>query len=297
MKLMETVKIGNLKITLLNDGFFKLDGGAMFGMVPKTLWSKTNPADENNRITLALRSILIEAEGKIILVNTGIGDKLEYDRFLCVNHSKLDLMRELKEAGLKPRDIDIVILTHLHLDHTGWNTVDEGGTLVPTFPRAEYIIQKGEWDAATNPDERSRGNYKEEDFIPLKEHGQLSLIEGDQEIATGIKVHVTGGHTKHHQIVLAESNMEKAVFWSDIIPTVTHLNLPYTMGYDLYPLDTIKVKKKLITQAAEEGWLCIWEHDPTLSKGYLTLEGHKAKVKTDSHQHQFYRKTGRLADL
>jgi glyoxylase-like metal-dependent hydrolase (beta-lactamase superfamily II) len=279
---MEAVKVGNLKVSLLSDGFFKLDGGAMFGIVPKTLWSKTNPSDENNRITLALRSMLIEVKGKIILVNTGIGNKLENDRFLCVDHRESDLMREFKEASLKPRDIDIVILTHLHLDHAGWNTVIEGGSLVPTFPRAEYIIQRGEWEAATNPDERSRDSYREEDYIPLKEHGQLSLIEGDQEIATGIKVHVTGGHTKHHQIVLVESNMEKAVFWSDIIPTATHLRPPYIMGYDLYPLDTLRVKKRLIAQAVEERWLCIWEHDPTLSKGYLMLEGNKVKVKTGS---------------
>ncbi len=279
---MERVKAGNFKVSLLSDGFFKLDGGAMFGIVPKTLWSKTNPADENNRITLALRSMLIEVKGKIILVNTGIGNKLENDRFLCVDHRESDLMSELKEADLKPRDIDIVILTHLHLDHAGWNTVIEDGSLVPTFPRAEYIVQKGEWAAATNPDERSRDSYREEDYIPLKEHGQLSLIEGDQEIAKGIKVHVTGGHTKHHQIVLAESNMEKTVFWSDIIPTATHLRSRYIMGYDLYPLDTLRVKKRLIAQAVEEGWLCIWEHDPTLSKGYLMLEGDKVKVKTGS---------------
>jgi glyoxylase-like metal-dependent hydrolase (beta-lactamase superfamily II) len=277
---MERINVGNLKLTILSDGFFKLDGGAMFGLIPKPLWNRTNPADENNRIKLALRSLLIEIEGKNILVNTGIGNKLERDPFLCVDHGKTDLMIELKEIGLNPEDIDTVILTHLHLDHAGWNTVSEGGKIIPTFPKAEYIVQKGEWTAATEPDELSRGSYKSEDFVPLKEHGQLTLIEGDQEITAGIKVQVTGGHTKYHQIVLIENNNEVAVFWSDILPTTTHLKLPYIMGYDLYPLDSLKVKKKLTAQAAREGWLCIWEHDPEISNGYLTMEADKVKVKT-----------------
>lgn len=273
--------LDDVELAVLSDGFFRLDGGAMFGIVPKTIWNKYSPADEFNRITLAMRPLLIKTESKTIIVNTGIGNKLDARlmSIFAVDHSKTDLIKELKKFGVKPKNVDMVILTHLHLDHSGWNTIIEDGKIVPTFPNAEYIIQRGEWKAAVEANERTRGSYIKENFLPIEEYGQLRLVNGDREMVKGVKLLVTGGHTEYHQIVLIGSGKQKTLYWSDIMPTTAHLKPPYIMGYDLYPLSTLKIKKEFISQALKNEWLCLWEHDPKIVSGYLFENENQVRIK------------------
>ena len=183
--------------------------------------------------------------------------------------SAIDAASGLAEHNIKPTDIDIVILTHLHFDHSGGNTFFQNNMLTPTFPKARYIVQKAEWEKAVNPNERTRASYIKDNLIPIKEAGQLELLDGNGEILPGISVRVTGGHTRGHQIVLIESGNKKAVYWSDLIPTTAHIDLPYIMGYDLYPEETLEEKRRLVEQAIKEEWICFWEHDPVINCGYI----------------------------
>ncbi|MDI6787101.1 MAG: MBL fold metallo-hydrolase [Planctomycetota bacterium] len=267
------VKIGRINVAPLSDGYFRLDGGAMFGVVPRILWEKRMPPDTNNRIRMGLWCLLIQNGEKNIIVNTGIGNKYNsrYKEIFQIQHPS-DLVSSLSEYNLKPTDIDIVILTHLHFDHCGGNTIykeSSGNKIVPTFPRARYIVQKEEWEKALEPNERSRASYLKENLLPIKEAGQLELINEDKEILDGISVKVTGGHTKGHQIVFIKSGDKTAVYWSDLIPTTAHIDLPYIMSYDLYPEQTLNEKKCLIEQAIKEQWVCFWEHDPLINCGYI----------------------------
>lgn len=262
------VRIGDFLIDSLLDGYFGLDGGAMFGVVPKVLWEKTNPADELNRIILALRPALVNTGKELVLVNTGIGDKFneKFQKIYRIDKSQ-SLEKSLENLKISEEDINYVILTHLHFDHCGGNTrFDRNGKLVPKFPRAKYFIQRKEWERATNPDQRSKASYLEENFLVLKESNQLELIDGETEILPGIRAIPTGGHTSGHQVVLIKSG---AIYWSDLIPTVSHLNLPYIMGYDLFPLETMEKKEVLLNRALAENWLSLFEHDPKIGMGYL----------------------------
>lgn len=281
------MKIGLIEIQLISDGFFKLDGGAMFGIVPKALWEKRIPADEINRIQLGLWCLLIQTNGKNILVNTGIGQNEKYtERFrqiYAIQHPP-DLISSLGTFNLTPEDIDIVINTHLHFDHCGGNTIPEqlisapsasSVNFIPTFPQAKYVIQQAEWHKALNPTELSRASYRLENILPLKQHGLLKLIEGNQEVTPGVRVLLTGGHTKGHQVVIIESEGKKGIYWSDLMPTTAHLDLPYIMAYDLYPEETLAIKKYLIELAIKEKWLCFWEHDPKINCGYLERKDNK----------------------
>lgn len=276
------MKLGNIEIIPISDGSFKLDGGAMFGVVPRVLWEKRMPPDDRNRISMGLWVLLVKSDGKNILVNTGIGTKYSdrYREIYDIQHPP-DLISGLAQQGLKPDDINLVVLTHLHFDHCGGNTIYKNlqSELVPTFPNARYIIQKAEWANATNPNERTRASYLQENILPLKEAGVLDLIEGDKEIVPGIRVKTTGGHTRGHQVVLFESEGKKGVYWSDLIPTTAHIDLPYIMGYDLYPEETLNQKRQLVEQAINEKWLCFWEHDPVINCGYLIKDGDKIIVK------------------
>lgn len=257
----------------------------MFGIVPRVLWEKTDPPDDKNRILLALRSLLIQTREANVLVDTGIGSKGDQKfRDIYVVDRNPPLEGALANYGLRPQDIDIVINTHLHLDHAGGNTCfGEGGRIVPAFPKAKYIIQKGEWEDAANPDERTRGSYMPNDFLPLKEfEGVVELLDKvTAEVVEGVTVAVTGGHTAFHQCVKVESEGQTALFLADLVPTASHLPLPYMMAYDLVPQDTLKAKRHLLNQAVEEGWLVIFQHDPRVEAGYLRRDGERVVVREE----------------
>lgn len=220
------MKLGSIDIFSVSDGEFRLDGGAMFGVVPRAIWEKTNPPDEKNRVTLGLNPLLVRTSEANILVDTGIGGKGDekFNSTYGVDRKKT-LKGSLKDKGLAPEDIDIVICTHLHFDHAGGNTVVEGGRLVPAFPKARYMVQRGEWEAAMSPNERTRASYRPIDFVPLMDAGVLELIEGDGEVAKGVSVFRTSGHNRDIQLVAVRSEGKTAVFLGDIIPTTTHLKI------------------------------------------------------------------------
>lgn len=267
------MKLGEFEIFSVSDGTFRLDGGAMFGVVPRTMWEKTNEPDEKNRVLLGINPLLIKTKTDNILVDTGIGDKHD-ERFKAIYafNRRPSLTQSLSRLGLKPEDITIVINTHLHFDHAGGNTVKDGRVVKPAFPNARYIVQKGEWEAATTPNERTQASYLKDDFIPVMEAGQFELIDGNIEITKGVSVFRTSGHNRDIQLARIESGAETAVYLGDIVPTVTHLKYPYIMGYDLYPMDTLKAKKELIGQAAEKRELLVFEHDPISTMGYVSLK-------------------------
>ncbi len=267
------MNFGDFQLFSVSDGSFRLDGGAMFGVVPRMIWEKTNPADEKNRIILGLNPLLIKTPGANILVDTGIGGKGD-EKFNSTYGVKRNpaLHDSLLKLGLNEDDINIVINTHLHFDHAGGNTFIKDGKILPTFRKARYIVQRGEWEAATSPNERTRASYHSIDFTPVMEAGLFDLIEGDREIAKGVSVFRTSGHNRDIQLVRVESKGRTAVFLGDIIPTVSHIKYPFIMGYDLFPLDTLKIKKELLERAAKERWLLVFEHDPNSTMGYVTIK-------------------------
>ena len=260
----DRLRLGEVDVFGLREGHFHLDGGAMFGVVPKTLWEKVCPADEKNRIRLALNSLVIRTPGAVILVETGIGTKTsqKFAGIYCVE-TEPGLVPALAGAGFRPEDVDFVINTHLHFDHCGGNTRwDEAGRAVPTFPRARYLIQKGEWEAALRPNERDRSSYLPENFVPLQEAGLVQLVDGDREIVPGVEVVVSPGHTRRHQSVLVHSGGRVLYFLGDLVPTTAHVRLSYVMSYDLYPLETLETRKRLYEQAIAGDWILGFVHDP-----------------------------------
>ena len=264
------MKLGAFDITPVTDGRFRLDGGAMFGVVPKVLWEKCCPADERNRIQMGLNCLLIRAHGKNILVDTGLGDKWDakFTDMFAMDRTP-PLYDSLKAQGLTAEDIHMVINTHLHFDHCGGNTMHDDGALAPAFPNAKYVVQRGEYEDAARANERTRASYRKENFAPIAHVNQWEFLDGDTELAPGISVVVTDGHTKHHQCVKIESEGKTAFYLGDLIPTVSHLPLPYIMGYDLYPMQTLDAKRWVLDRAFEENWLLIFEHDPRIQMGYV----------------------------
>jgi glyoxylase-like metal-dependent hydrolase (beta-lactamase superfamily II) len=267
------MKFGEFELFPLCDGFFRLDGGAMFGVVPKPLWEKRAPADEKNRITLAMRPLVVRTADRqtTMIIDAGIGDKMDaksvsiyaIDRTRNLDHS-------LAEHGLSASSIDLVLASHLHFDHAGGFTArDAAGTLAPRFARARYIVRTGEWDDATHPHERNRASYLAENFVPLQQAGVLDLVPGDSAILPGIRVVRTGGHAMHHQIVIIESDGRTAVFTADLIPTTAHIDEAWIMGYDLYPMDTLAFKRTFVREAIDHEYLIFFEHDPVVSAGYI----------------------------
>ncbi|MBN2621075.1 MBL fold metallo-hydrolase [candidate division WOR-3 bacterium] len=271
---------GSLTFHLICEGTFWLDGGAMFGVVPKVLWHKLNPADDMNRIKLALNCLVVEHPDGVVLVDTGIGEGLK-ERFLEMY--KVEKKRTLKEClaehGIAPEDVSFVINTHLHFDHCGGNTVRVDRKWRPTFPNARYIVQKLEWEDAVDPNERTQASYLKETFSPIEQAGQLDLVSEEHEVLPGIKVVRTNGHTRGHQSVLIECEGRKALYLGDLIPTTSHIKIPYTMGYDLYPMDLVETKKRLLKQAVAENWLLIFEHDPLRPFGYVGEEDGRFVIK------------------
>ncbi|MEO0025196.1 MAG: MBL fold metallo-hydrolase [candidate division WOR-3 bacterium] len=268
--------MGDFRLVPLFDGYFGLDGGAMFGVVPKPLWEKINPPDDYNRIRLALRPLLVVTPKERILIDAGIGDK--YDEKFAERYrveKTSTLLDTLKIAGFEPRDISLVILTHLHFDHCGGATKREGTRVLPTFPEARYIVQAVEWQEAIAPNRRSRASYLPENFLPIQESGQLELINGSCEIVAGVELIHTGGHTRGMQVVKLHNGQDTAIFWSDMIPTRGHIPVPYIMGYDLFPLESMEQKEKLLNQAVVEGWISFLEHDPEVIAGKIHHENEK----------------------
>lgn len=266
------MKLGEFELQAISDGMFALDGGQMFGIVPKPLWQRKAPADDRNRIRLSLTCLLIRTGQQNILVETGIGDKFD-EKFADIYdvHHPPTLLRGLREAGLEPEDIHIVVNTHLHFDHCGWNTRRWEGKTVPTFPRARYLTQRGEWQRAVNPNERERGSYIEEFFLPAEP--QTEFLEGDMEIAPGIRLEVVPGHTRHLQCVRIESEDECAYFISDTVPTTAHLPYPWIMSFDLYPMETLASRKRLLPELAQKQALVIFPHDPHVPWARLVESG------------------------
>jgi glyoxylase-like metal-dependent hydrolase (beta-lactamase superfamily II) len=264
------MKLGNLEFWLLTDGTFRLDGGAMFGVIPKPMWEKVSPADERNRILMAMNSLLIRAAGKWILVETGAGDKWDPKRAdIYALEGPPRLLDRLVTHGVFPEQIDLVINTHLHFDHCGWNTRIVKGEAIPVFPNARYVVQRGELDHAKAPTERDRASYFPENFVPMEKSGQWWLLDSDLEILPGVELIRAPGHNLDMMCVRLTGAGKTVFFTADLIPTAAHIPFPWIMGYDLYPLTTLGNKKKWIPLAAREEWLVIFGHEARYPAGYL----------------------------
>jgi glyoxylase-like metal-dependent hydrolase (beta-lactamase superfamily II) len=266
-----TFQVGHLTCHALEGGVQHLDGGAMFGVVPKVLWERRIPADERNRIPLALRCLLVEHEDGLVLIDTGIGNK-ENEKFRDIygvenagRNGRTRLEDAIEDLGHNPEDIRWVINTHLHFDHAGGNTTPAG----LAFPRAKYVVQRRELDFARHTNERTAGSYLAHNF----ESVPFQLIDGETEVLPGIRCIPTPGHVPYHQSILIESDGEKACFLADLVPTSAHLPLPWIMGYDLEPLVTLETRRKLYQRAQAEEWLLVFEHDPKVVSGRLAHDG------------------------
>lgn len=258
------MQIGRYKLTAINSGFLRLDGGAMFGIIPKPLWQKKNPPDDQNRVKLATRCLLLQRENRNILIDTGMGDKWDdkSKKIYCIDQMEVSLDSELMKAGLSKEDITDVILTHLHFDHAGGSTTYINGRLEPAFPNARYYVQKQNYDWAVNPSERDRKSYIPEDFMLLKQFGILDLINGDINFDQEISFIKVNGHTFGQQLIKISDGSTTMLYSCDLFPFISHIHLPYIMGYDLQPLVTLEEKKKLLAEAADNNWILFFEHDP-----------------------------------
>jgi glyoxylase-like metal-dependent hydrolase (beta-lactamase superfamily II) len=274
---MHRTTLGDFELTIVSDGTYFSDGGAFFGVVPKTMWSKKVTADEQNRIDAGLNSLLIRTGEKNVLVETGIGNKLP-DKMVRIYKQPAQLLDNLHAVGVAPEDIDIVINTHLHFDHCGWNTVMRGDQPVATFPNAKYYAQQQEWEHGRLQLERDAISYRSPNYDPLIESGQMVLLNGDAEILPGISVKIFPGHTASMQAVLIESGggvggkkteKKTACYISDLIPTSNHLDVTWVMAFDLFPLQTIENRKKYYAQAIPQKWLTVFTHDDQTPWGYV----------------------------
>lgn len=270
------MKFGKFELSIIRESVFKLDGGAMFGVVPKTLWGKVSPADDLNRVVLACNLLLIDTGSHRVLIETGMGDRWsDKERERYGLETLVSPRHTLDQVGLKPEDIDFVIISHLHFDHAGGATSVIDGVIKPTYPRAKYVVQKGEWEFAFKANARAKASYRADDFVPLQEHGQILMVDGDHEVCPGVHVRITGGHTSHHQVVYFESAGEKGVYFADIMPTKSHLSPPWVMGYDHYPLVSCDVKSEYLAKAAAEDWLVVFDHEPGIPWGKVRVEGNR----------------------
>jgi methylmalonyl-CoA epimerase len=272
-------RLGALELTSLSDGFFHLDGGAMFGVVPRPLWEKRLPPDDRNRITLGMRPLLVKGE-RTLLIDAGCGDKMDaksVDIYGIERGYHLD--HALAESGLTASDIDLVLASHLHFDHAGgFTTRTADGRLLPRFPNARYLVHQAEWHDATHPHERNRASYLQDDFVPLAAAGVLDLIDDDAEVMPGVRLRRSGGHTAHHQVIMVSSQGETAVFTADMFPTSAHIQDAWLMGYDLYPMDTLAFKRAFAREAVAREYLIFFEHDPSLAAGRIRESGGKRFV-------------------
>jgi len=270
------MKIGDYTILPVQTGLFKLDGGAMFGVVPKNLWQKSNPSDEQNRIDMCTRALLLISDKKKILVDTGIGYKLaeKLNSIYAVDFSEYTLEKGLSVYGLSKSDITDVILTHLHFDHAGGNTIfDENKNAVPAFPNAVYHVQKEQYEWALNPTDRDRASFFPENYKPLETAGRLAFTEGEHEFDEFITLLPVNGHTSHMQLVKLTDGEETLLYLADLVPTAGHIPAPFIMGYDLYPLTTLDEKKKYLKLIADNKWTVVFEHDPYNECAKIAFDG------------------------
>jgi len=265
---MPSLTLGDFELNIFSDGTYPLDGGAFFGVIPKIMWSRKAAADERNYVQAGLNSLLIRTGKQNVLVETGMGNKLS-ERMVKFYGQPARLLANLAAAGIAPEDIDIVINTHLHFDHCGWNTVRKDGKIVPTFPRAKYYAPEGEWQYARRPSERDAISYIPDNYDPLVQSGQMTLLKGGEEIVSGISVKTFPGHTAHLQAVIVESGGRTACYISDLIPTTAHIDLTWGMAFDLYPLQTIESKKLYYAKAIPEKWLTVFTHDSKMPWAYV----------------------------
>jgi glyoxylase-like metal-dependent hydrolase (beta-lactamase superfamily II) len=286
--LVQTLRLGRLTVHAVQAGGQQLDGGAMFGIVPRPLWERRIPADARNRIPLGMRCLLVEHDDGLVLVDTGLGNKEDAkfrDIYGVENagaEGRTRLEDGLRALGHRPEDVRRVVLTHLHFDHAGGSTYrDADGALRVAFPNARYIGQRGEWDYATHPNERTAGSYLPPNYVPLAEAGVLDLVDGEAEVVPGVRVLPAPGHTPHHQIVHVESAGETLAFLADLVPTAAHLPLPWIMGYDVEPLVTLETKRRVLARAAAEDWLVMFEHDVAVPWGRVRHDGRSYALAPD----------------
>ena len=259
--------VGDYRVEIVPDTEFRLDGGAMFGVVPRNLWSRVCPPDDQNRIRMNLNCVFIDTGAERIMIETGIGDKWSSKHLEMYG---IERERPLAESlrsitGYGPEDITIVINTHLHFDHAGGNTVrNRADKIIPAFPNARYFVSQGEFEHAENPTERDRASYLPENWQPVKESGQLELKDADYEVIPGLRMETHAGHNRTMQCWRLDRDGNTLVGFADLVPTRAHVQLPWIMGYDLFPLETLEAKKKLLPQAAREGWMCLFYHDPDI---------------------------------
>jgi glyoxylase-like metal-dependent hydrolase (beta-lactamase superfamily II) len=304
---MPRLTLGDFELSIFSDGTYPLDGGAFFGVIPKVMWSRKASADEKNYVQPGLNSLLIRTGKQNVLVETGMGNKLS-ERMVKFYGQPAQLLTSLAAGGIAPEDIDIVINTHLHFDHCGWNTVcDKSGKIVPTFPRAKYYAPGGEWQYARKPSERDSISYIPDNYDPLVQSGQMTLLNGGEEIVPGISVKTFPGHTAHMQAVIVDGSPGKgrasavshgngierarlpaapsaaqeengalgaaiACYISDLIPTTAHIDIAWGMAFDLYPLQTIESKKQYYAKAIPEKWLTVFTHDPKTPWAYVETD-------------------------
>jgi glyoxylase-like metal-dependent hydrolase (beta-lactamase superfamily II) len=279
MSLVHTFHVGGLRCHTLEAGLQRLDGGAMFGVVPKPLWERRAAPDARNRIPLAMRCLLIEHPDGPVLIDTGAGNKDDarfreiYGLENAGHRGATQLEDALAEAGFGPGDVRWVINTHLHFDHAGGNTVLADGAVGLAFPRATYVVHRGELEFARHTNERTRASYLPPNFEPVAEAGRWQLIDGNAEVLPGIATRATPGHVPFHQAVVIRDRGECAVFLGDLVPTAAHLPLPWIMGYDLEPLRTLESRRSLYREAAAGGWRLVFEHDPSVALGRLQEAG------------------------
>lgn len=270
--LVKEFSVGNYRFWHVQIGTLRLDGGAMFGVVPKTLWSRNYPADEQNRITLGTNVLFFEGNGTAGVIDNGTGDK-DPDKFKNIYEIHW-LGFPWRDLPLRMADIRWMLLTHLHFDHCGGSTRRESGALVPTFSAARHVVHREEFEDAAQANERSQASYLPDNFLPLKGASLLTLLEGDDvEVTNDIRAIRTGGHTRGHMIYTFNTGNGVVAYLADFVPTTRHVGLPYIMAYDLYPMDSLAARKRLYPRIAAENWLCVFEHDDTPRAGYLRPKG------------------------
>jgi glyoxylase-like metal-dependent hydrolase (beta-lactamase superfamily II) len=277
-----SIDLGKFRLYPLIDGYIRLDGGSLFGIVPKSIWGRTWSVDERNRIRLAVRSLLVHTGSHWILIDTGNGDKFDekYKDIYGIEERPL-LIDQIREVGISESDIHVVINSHLHWDHAGGNTTKDSssGEWVPSFPNARYVVQRGEYEFATHLNERTKGSYRIDDYVALEKGKFFDFADGDTKVLPGVKVLRSGGHSPYHQCVLLESEHNKAFFLGDVVSTTANLAFPFISAFDLEPLQTLQKKKEYLSQAAAEEWLLFFVHDPNIAYARIALQNGRFELK------------------